>query len=171
MIHMLLGLTYSGNQLVGPFDCLSDALEHAIGTELGAVQLVPSRVFGNNRWPGLHLAVAKETLAGFPGPSVVDVAPGDNNLQVDKVMCAFASRLGRTMELLGYLVVQRHEWGWPWARQTNPLEESSDILSKAVFDFVGVANLIMSNLEANREPGLPVVGKLNLERLHHVVRG
>lgn len=47
-------------------------------------------------------------------------------------------------------------------------EERDQVGSESVLRFVGVADLVVAQLECDRAPGAPPIVKLHLERLHHV---
>ena len=156
------------DERVGPLNRLADVLDdrHAFGERL--VLLIPPLASFDHRRPGLPLPVGEEPLARALRRSEVYVAVREYDLQVDEVAHPVA-RPGDRVQLLGHLVLQRHEWRLPRAGEAECCERHVCVFEADPVRCVGVAYLVVSYLERDCAPRLAEIGEPYVERPHDVL--
>lgn len=125
----LPGVFDPGDEFIGPPNRLVNILKHGQALCEGGVHLIPSLSLGNGRRPGLRPPVGEKPPAGGPRSRKVNLGSGVNQLEVDEIAGTIA-RAGDGVELLGDLVVERHEGspagrGNPIASKSSPASVSS----------------------------------------------
>lgn len=166
----LSGVFNPGDEFVGPPNRLVNILEHGQALCEGGVHLVPSPLLGNGRRPGLRPPVGEKPPAGGPRSRKVDLGSGVDQLEVDEIAGPIA-RAGDGVELLGDLVVERHEGSSAGRGEPHRLEELAGVRQLGPVWRVGVAYLVVADLERHRAPGFPEVVQLDVVRLHDVLLG
>ena len=81
----LPGAVDPGDEFVDPPNRLVNILEHGQALCEGGVHLVPSLLLGNGRRPGLRPPVGEKPPAGGPRSRKVNIGPGVDQLEVDKI--------------------------------------------------------------------------------------
>ena len=93
---------------------------------------------------------------------------GDIAHVIDEIVGAEASRRGRGVQLLGDLVRKPHHGDSGRAGEAHRLERLRQIGRQLRLGGVGVADLVVADLDVDGHPRLAVVAQLHVERLHHV---
>ena len=127
-----------------------------------SVEPLPAVSKDDLRRPSLRLSVGKKPLAHPPRRNEVELSVGGNKLQVNKIACPVA-RPGQRVQLLGDLMIKRHERRPTGRRQPNPSEERGSISKINLVHGVRVAHFVVANLKWDRTLFITAVGR-NLPR-------
>lgn len=120
---------------------------------------------------GQACAACRRKASGrCPRSCKVNLGSGVDQLEVDEIACPIA-RAGDGVELLGDLVVEPHEGSSAGRGESHRFEELSGVRQLSPVCGVGIAYLVVADLERHRAPGLPEVVQLDVIRLHDVLLG
>jgi hypothetical protein len=132
------------------------------------IESSPAVVHGNGRRPRLLTSVVEESLAYGPDLGQVEILAPVEELQVDEIAHPFAARLREGMELLRDLMISTHDPDWLRRFEPELCEQLSEVVRELVLRLVGVADLVVAELELHRAPRPAAVVELHVEGLHDV---
>lgn len=108
---------------------------------------------------GFHawaLRNAKSRAAATPADREIRLLLDEDDLEVDEIVGPFVARPvadpGAGVELLGDLVVDGEHGDRRGRRQAERLEEVDDVVGDPVLGLRGAADLVVPDLEVDREP-------------------
>lgn len=116
-----------------------------------------------------HGSIGEKPLACSPRQGQVNRRSSHNDLEIDEVVCPFASRFACTVQFLSDLMVERHEGQGVGIGKPKLSKHACDIWWKHAFGLVGIAQLIVSDFQRDGAPWFSTVIDLDVEWAHDVL--
>ena len=114
---------------------------------LPLVIVFPGVVLADSGRPSLHPPIGEKPLACSSGKGEIHFFFEHDDLRVNKIMRSLAFRFGKSMQLLGDLMAERHEGDRLWVGKADASKHCNDVRRDAVIGFLGIADFVMPNFE------------------------